>query len=98
MGDLLLLLVLLEEVLVRPVGGAHPVVCVGPPNAPVLWWGHYYCQKAPSFKWDVKPRSWLSVVIKKSQDLLKTKQKRMGLSPPSWPICLCPSRLPNQTD
>ncbi len=25
----------LEEVLVRPAGGAHPVVCVGPPNAPV---------------------------------------------------------------
>ncbi len=25
---------LLEEVLVRPVGGAHPAVCVGP-NAPV---------------------------------------------------------------
>ncbi len=24
----------LEEVLVRPAGGAHPVVCVGP-NAPV---------------------------------------------------------------
>ncbi len=29
---------LLEEVLVRPAGGAHPVVCVGP-NTPV--WGHY---------------------------------------------------------
>ncbi len=26
--------VLLEEVLVRPAGGAHPVVCVGP-NTPV---------------------------------------------------------------
>ncbi len=25
---------LMEEVLVRPAGGAHPVVCVGP-NAPV---------------------------------------------------------------
>ncbi len=25
---------LLEEVLVRPIGGAHPVVCVGP-DAPV---------------------------------------------------------------
>ncbi len=25
---------LLEEVLVRPAGGAHPIVCVGP-NAPV---------------------------------------------------------------
>ncbi len=31
---------LLEEVLVRPAGGAHPVLCVGP-NAPVLVMGHY---------------------------------------------------------
>ncbi len=30
----------LEEVLVRPAGGAHPAVCVVP-NAPVYWWGHY---------------------------------------------------------
>jgi len=28
------LVLLLEEVLVKPAGGAHPVVCVGP-NAPV---------------------------------------------------------------
>ncbi len=35
MGDLLgKTRLLLEEVLVRPAGGAHPVVCVGP-NAPV---------------------------------------------------------------
>ncbi len=35
MGDLLRnSRLLLEEVLVRPAGGAHPVVCVGP-NAPV---------------------------------------------------------------
>ncbi len=26
---------LLEEVLVKPAGGAHPTVCVGSPNAPV---------------------------------------------------------------
>ncbi len=35
MGDLLgKTRLLLEEVLVRPAGGAHPVLCVGP-NAPV---------------------------------------------------------------
>ncbi len=56
------MLMLLEEVLVRPAGGAHPAVCVGP-NAPVYWW-HYSVKKAPSFGWDVKPRSWLSVIIK----------------------------------
>ncbi len=54
---------LLEEVLVRPAGGAHPVVCVGP-NAPE---GDTILEKAPSFGWDVKPRSWLSVVIKNSR-------------------------------
>ncbi len=35
---------LLEEVLVRPAGGAHPVVCVGH-NAPVYWQGHYTVNK-----------------------------------------------------
>ncbi len=35
---------LLEEMLVRPAGGAHPAVCVGP-NAPVLWPGHYTFKK-----------------------------------------------------
>ncbi len=49
---------LLEEVLVRPAGGAHPVICVSP-NTPVWWRGHYTVKKAPSFGWDVKPRSWL---------------------------------------
>ncbi len=29
---------LLEEVLVRPAGGAHPVICVGPKYSV---WGHY---------------------------------------------------------
>ncbi len=33
---------LLEEVLERPAGGAHPVFCVGP-NAAVSWPGHYSC-------------------------------------------------------
>ncbi len=35
---------LLEEVLVRPAGGAHSAVCVGP-NAPVEWRGHYTVKK-----------------------------------------------------
>ncbi len=35
---------LLEEVLVRPAGGAHPVVCVVP-NAPRKWPGHYTVKK-----------------------------------------------------
>jgi len=40
---------LLEEVLVRPAGGAtHPVACVGPNDPVVAWLGHY-CQKALSF-------------------------------------------------
>ncbi len=32
---------LLEEVLVRPAGGAHPVVCVGP-NSPIIVTGTLY--------------------------------------------------------
>ncbi len=32
----------------RPAGGAHPVVCVGP-NTPILVTGTLYCQKAPTF-------------------------------------------------
>ncbi len=32
--------------------------------------GTLYCQQAPSFGWDVKPRSWLSVVIKNPMALL----------------------------
>ncbi len=40
--------------------------------------GTLYWKKAPSFGWDVKPRSWLSVVIKKSQDVLR---KRVGVLP-----------------
>ncbi len=35
---------LLEEMLVRPAGGAHPVVCVGH-NAPEYWRGHYTVKK-----------------------------------------------------
>ncbi len=56
--------------LVWPAGCAHPVVCVLGPNAPVWWQGHYTIKKAPSFGWDVKPRSWLSVVIKNPMSLL----------------------------
>ncbi len=32
--------------------------------------GTLYCQQAPSFGWDIKPRSWLSVVIKNPMALL----------------------------
>ncbi len=32
--------------------------------------GTLYCQRAPSFGWDVKPRSWLSVVIKNPMSLI----------------------------
>ncbi len=35
---------LLEEVLVRPAGGAHPVLCVGP-NTRVSWRRHYTVNK-----------------------------------------------------
>ncbi len=35
--------------LVRPAGGAHPVVCVGP-NAPVSWPGHYTVKKSTVFQ------------------------------------------------
>jgi len=34
---------LLEEVLVRAAGGAHPVVCIGPSIVTL------YCQRGPSF-------------------------------------------------
>ncbi len=36
----------------------------------------------PSFGWDVKPRSWLSVVIKNPRALLV---KSRGVTPVSWP-------------
>ncbi len=32
--------------------------------SPSIVAGTLYCEKAPSFRWDVKPRSWLSVIIK----------------------------------
>ncbi len=69
---------LLEEVLVRTAGGAQPVVCVGP-NAPVT--GTLYCQKGLSFGRAVKPRSWLSEVIKNPMALLV---KSRGVTPVSW--------------
>ncbi len=40
---------LLEEVLVRPAGGAHPVVCMGPKHSSLVVGD--YCQQAPSFGW-----------------------------------------------
>ncbi len=47
--------------------------------------GTLYCQQAPSFGWDVKPRSWLSVVIKNPMALLV---KSRGVTPVSWPSTL----------
>ncbi len=44
--------------------------------------GTLYCQKSPSFEWDVKPRSWISVVIKNPMALLV---KSRGVTPVSWP-------------
>ncbi len=45
---------------------------------PPLIYIYIYIYIYPSFEWDVKPRSWLSVVIKKSQDVLR---KRVGWNP-----------------
>ncbi len=48
--------------------------------------GTLYCQHAPSFRLDVKPRFWLSVGYKKYQDVLR---KRVGvLARPNSPIGL----------
>ncbi len=80
---------LLEEVLVRPAGGAHPVVCVG------IVTGTVYCQKAMSFGWDVKPRSWLSVVIKNPRVSFEKSRGVTSASWPNLPIGLWPSWPPN---
>jgi len=74
---------MLEEVLVKPVGGAHPVVCVGPNTCSDR---DTILSRAPSFRWDVKPRSWLSVVRKKSQDVF---QKSRCVTPGN-PGQICP--------
>ncbi len=44
--------------------------------------GKLYCKKAPSIGWDVKPRSWLSVVITNPMALLV---KSKGVTLVSWP-------------
>ncbi len=52
-------------------------------------------EQAPSFGWDVKPRSWLSVVIKNPMALLV---KSRGVTPVSWqnsPAGPCQSWPPN---
>ncbi len=49
--------------------------------------GTLYCQQAPSFGWDVKPRSWLSVVIKKPR---MSFEKSRGVTSASWPIAHWP--------
>jgi len=55
--------------------------------------GTLYCQKALSYGWDVKPRSWLSVVIK-----IPGCPSSRDVTPASWPNLLrglCPSWPPN---
>ncbi len=57
--------------------------------------GTLYCQQAPSFGWDVKPRSWLSVIIKNPR---MSFEKSRGVTSASWPnspIGLWPSWPPN---
>ncbi len=44
--------------------------------------GTLYCQKAPSFGWDVKQRSWLSVIIKNPR---MSFEKSRGVTSASWP-------------
>ncbi len=48
--------------------------------------GKLHCQQALSFGWDVKPRSWLYVVIKNPMALFT---RRVGV----WP--LCPGQIPS---
>ncbi len=55
------------------------VLVLTPPN---IVMGTLYYQQAPSFGWDIKPRSWLSVVIKNPMALLV---KSRGVTPVSWP-------------
>ncbi len=72
---------LLEEVLVRPARGAHPVVCLGP-NAPVILTGHFTVKKhrpsdetlnrGPDSLWSIK----IPVCLSK---------KSWGVTPASWP-------------
>ncbi len=70
---------LLEELLVRPTGGCSP--CSLWVLTPQYSDGDTTVKKAPSFGWDVKPRSWLSVVIKNPMALLV---KSRGVTPVSW--------------
>ncbi len=70
---------LLEEVLVRPAGGAHPAVCVGP-NAPLYWLGHYTVKKHRLSDDMLNLRSWLSVVI---TNLMAFLVKSRGVTPVS---------------
>ncbi len=48
--------------------------------------GKLHCQQALSFRWDVKPRSWLYVVIKNPMALFT---RRVGV----WPRC--PGQIPS---
>ncbi len=73
---------LLEEVLVR--GGCSPCSLCGS-KRPSIVTGTLYWQKALSFGWDVKLKSWLAVVIKNPMALLV---KSKGVTPVSWPNSL----------
>ncbi len=93
MGDLLgKTRLLLEEVLVRPAEGAHPVVYVGPNTQ---WRGHYTVKKhrpsddmlnqGPDSRWSLKT-------------LQCSSKKSRGVTLASWPnspIDLWPSWPPN---
>lgn len=85
MGDHLGKTKVAAVVLGRPEGGAYPVVCVGP-NAPVEWQGHYTVETALSFRWNIKPRSWLSVVIKNLRTLILKKNRGITPLSPSGPF------------
>ncbi len=49
---------------------------------PIIVMGTLYCQQAPSFGWDSKPRSWLSVVIKNPRTSF---EKSRGVTSAYWP-------------
>ncbi len=66
--------------------------CKRRPNQVLSAWKWTYfseawhcCLKYPSFGWDVKPRSWLSVVIKNPMAL---PVKSRGVTPVPWPNSL----------
>ncbi len=57
--------------------------------------GTLYCKKAPSFGWNVKSRSWLSVVIKNPRMSFEKNRDVTPASSPNFSIGLWPSWPPN---